>query len=124
MLYRSVIKLGLLMHLLLNGGDDWNDVPYEHNAGEPYDYWYDDDGTKHDIDLVKVYYDLDYKYWNYLPCDNFTNSPYSVEDINKQRIPWISTRDFTIPAGTTLNKFISTIEQYKGCIFLKHEAKD
>lgn len=100
-------------------GDDWNDVPYEHNAGDPYEHYYKD-GYEHPINLVELYFELP-RYWCYLPCDHFTNSPYSVEHINKGAIAWIHTDDFNIQAGTSLKDFISTIKKHGGKIFLEQK---
>ena len=37
----KIIKRGFAMILSTFIGDDWDDKPYEDNAGEPYDEWYD-----------------------------------------------------------------------------------
>lgn len=100
-------------------GDDWNDAPYEHNAGDPYDHDYDfPRGEELPIRLASIYFELP-RYWNYLPCDYFTNSPYSVEAINKGAIAWIHTDDFNIQAGTSLKEFIDTIKKHGGKIYLE-----
>lgn len=94
-------------------GDDWNDRPYEHNAGEPYEYDYSQPeqgvengrGIYPKIDIYKIMvaggYDI------LTPRTNMTNSPYSVEDINKGTVPWLTIKDRNdnptfIKAGTTL----------------------
>lgn len=109
-------------------GDDWNDAPYEHNAGLPYDHWSEliednEDIFKrkwkhHEIKHKVLYFET--KDWDeVLPCDNFSNSPYSVEDINKQAVAWVHTSKFNILAGTTIEKFIETIESNGGKIYLQ-----
>ena len=97
-------------------GDDWDDAPYEHNAEPPYEHYWEN-GKEIPIDLVSVYFEL--PYWGYLPCDNFTNSPYSVDGINKKAIAWIHTDDFNILAETTLEDFKKIIKEHGGSIYVK-----
>lgn len=60
-------------------GDDWDDAPYEHNAGYPYE----EDG----YDLIKV--PVCFAYYCKFPCDyGGGNSPFSVDDINSGAVPW------------------------------------
>lgn len=73
-------------------GDDWNDVPYEHNAGEPYEY-----------DAI-CFFDSS-KEGLKLPCYGNINSNYSVKDINAMAIPWIRFNDIEIWAGTSSSDF-------------------
>lgn len=111
-------------------GDDWNDRPYECNAGQPYDSWSEliednADWTKrkwkhHDIEHKILYFELP-SYWNYLPCDGYSNSPYSVEDINKQAVAWIHTDDFNILAGTSIETFKTVIKEHGGKIYTEEE---
>ena len=76
-------------------GDDWNDAPYEHNAGKPYDradyYEYDDEWCiKHGCGNIKNIAFLGYDgYKIKQPQDGHFNSPYSVETINKKAVPWL-----------------------------------
>lgn len=60
-------------------GDDWNDRPYEHNAGSVYSEYV---SAKKDIafpfdDLVLE------------PCDGEVNSPYSKDDMIERHVPCI-----------------------------------
>lgn len=93
-------------------GDDWDDVPYEHNAGEPY---YDDKD-----DILRVYFEA----WEYKePQEDFYNSPYSVMAINNKEVPWLRARFFEsklepIYAGCSIEKFIKLIEKAKGEVFV------
>ena len=58
------------------------------------------------------------------PCDGFLNSPYSVEDINKQAVAWLHTDKFNILAGTTYEDFIKIIQRHDGEIYtLKEKDK-
>lgn len=56
-------------------GDDWNDSPYEHNSGEPYEY------------EIKVEFTTNL----YTPVDrSYGDCYYSVKRINDGEIPWLS----------------------------------
>lgn len=91
-------------------GDDWDDAPYEHNAGGPYD---------HETNIICIPVKLTYKYLESLisndedpknknlfnrllkkypqynncelrfPCDNQYNSPFSVDAINHGLVAWL-----------------------------------
>jgi hypothetical protein len=87
-------------------GDDWNDAPYEHNAGTPYQY---DPNRSDDFNsdagriIIAAWYDeyFDTK----LPCNDYGNSPYSVQDINAGAIAWLYKRDKEgLMAGATLKE--------------------
>lgn len=97
-------------------GDDWNDAPYEHNAEEPYTNYFEN-SVKYKIEIKEVYFEI--PYYNYLPCDNYSNSPYSVEMINNGAIAWITTEDFFIKAGTSIEEFVKIIKDNKGKIFFE-----
>lgn len=123
------IKHGSLIILKNNGGDDWDDAPYEHNAGEPYNDWSELIEDNEDIFKRKYkHHEIKHKVLYFetesnmiLPCDNYLNSPYSVEDINKQAVAWIHTDDFNILAGTTIENFIDILERHGGKVFLPKE---
>ena len=110
-------------------GDDWNDKPYEHNAGEPYEYWleeipheppvYEKQYKRHEIKHKILFFETED--WNdQRPCDM---GRYSVEDINKQAVAWVHTSEFNILAGTTYENFIDIIEKHNGKIYLPREEK-
>lgn len=107
-------------------GDDWNDAPYEHNAGPPYrPIWHNEkkksldgmcwcercqedwnkDGTpKYEIVRIAWYGPL------LAPCDGYLNSPWSVQAINRGKVPWLRSRDeapnkIAIYAGASLCEF-------------------
>ena len=65
-------------------GDDWDDVPYEHNAGTVYD------------EYVKGYVDVAFPF-NMLVCelsDDWTrNSRWSKDDMKKRKVPCIVITD-------------------------------
>ena len=60
-------------------GDDWDDVPYEHNAGVIYDEY-----VKKHIDIA---FSLDYAVLE--PGDSWSNSPFSKESFRNKRVPCI-----------------------------------
>jgi len=102
-------------------GDDWNDAPYEHNAGTPYE-WYHGDDSKEPWKIIKVAFEGDF----HEPCSGCTNSSFSVEDINSGAIPWLRSapwadKKVSIPAGTTLKDFCDSVKSAGGAVYLKQE---
>lgn len=104
-------------------GDDWDDAPYEHNAGEPYEW---DILRKHGpYTLTRIYFEGNYT----RPCDYFNNSPWSVYEINQGAAPWLKFGSFknepliVIPAGTTLSEFKRLVRQAGGDIFVLEDAE-
>lgn len=109
--------------LELQWGDDWNDAPYEHNAEEPYDRHYQIvDGAKKYVNhtIVKVAWDgcLD------PPCAGYTNSYWSVEQINNGDVPWLSNNHWStkgnerIYAGASLSEFVSFVRKNDGDVYI------
>lgn len=103
-------------------GDDWNDAPYEHNAGEPYDTHKEDkEYVPHH--LVKVVFEGPFE----TPQDNHVNSPWSVERINAKHVPWLTPVRWKesggepIFAGTSLLSFIKEIERAGGTVYLPRD---
>lgn len=103
-------------------GDDWDDAPYEHNAGEPYEYHANDkaDG-KEPWEIIRVAYDGPFD----APCVGHNNSPYSVEMINSKAVAWLvnwqKDKSISILAGTTLSDFCKLIKDGGGNVYM--EAK-
>ena len=101
-------------------GDDWNDVPYEHNAGIPYDdivYGRDENGkvfveSREDFPIYKVYFTPKHDYVR-MPEDYSYggNSPFCVDDINKGAVAWLFNGECGIQGGTTLPNFIKIIDE-------------
>ena len=60
-------------------GDDWNDCPYEYNAGQVYDEYVE--GTK----------DLKFDFDNMVfePCDGEYNSRWCKDDMKNRKVPCI-----------------------------------
>lgn len=99
-------------------GDDWNDAPYEHNAGPPYQYRKED--ALKPWNIYKVAWEGNFN----RPCDNYANSPYSVDQINQGAVPWLVSywrKNISIPAGTDLDKFCDLIREGEGKVYLPLE---
>jgi hypothetical protein len=95
-------------------GDDWNDAPYEHNAGEPY--------VMDGFAIHKVYFNGPYE----TPADRANgNSSYSVQDINNGNVAWLmlsswpgSKRDVPpIFAGTEYAEFVRKVNCAGGTVY-------
>lgn len=90
-------------------GDDWNDAPYDCNAGEPYD-------DKCTVIRVPVCLDCE-KYFVKLPLDYGYNCPFSVQDINAQAVAWIYLHNWktsvriSILAGDNVQEVINKLKQ-------------
>lgn len=88
-------------------GDDWNDAPYEHNAGIPYEWAEHREMPRYSLKRLAFYGDLQ------APCDLAPggNSNYSVEMINAGLSPWLQTDSYhdgdhvSINAGCSINDF-------------------
>ena len=98
-------------------GDDWDDAPYEHNAGLPYE-WYEE--SKHDEYQI---YSLIYKFPDYhTPGETMANSPYSVNSINNGNVAWLSnpfnSKIKPVHAGVTPQEFAVLIQKAGGTIYL------
>jgi hypothetical protein len=95
-------------------GDDWDDAPYNCNAGSPY--------SDSPDQIVKVAFDGDYT----VPSETAFNCPYSVQNINQGQIPWLvfnkyDKESISIPAGTTLEDFCALVKKAGGSVYM--EAK-
>lgn len=92
-------------------GNDWDDAPYEHNAGTPY--------TDECMEIVKLAYSADMD----TPRKGHLNSPFSVETINTGAVAWLRSSTWSkvkvaIQAGATLEEFIDKIELVGGEVYL------
>lgn len=121
-------------------GDDWNDAPYEHNAGIPYDDIIDEvketkEGIrvvtkKHEVEIVRVPFYIPYDGgWKIKFAKDWggCNSPFSVEDINGGAVAWIydTERKIGITAGCNPREFLEKIEMINvGREYIKHEYED
>ena len=77
--FGNIVKLYL--GETVNGiyGDDWNDIPYEHNAGTVYDKFY--------TDTVEIVFPLSTQV--YEPCFGYDNSPYCKKDFLFRKVPFL-----------------------------------
>ena len=108
-----------------NGGDDWDDRPYECNAEQPYTYWSEliednEDILKrkwkdHPIELEELYFET-HDWAERKPCDM---GRFSVQDINRGAVAWVITDKFCIQAGTTMKDFIDIVIKNGGTIWKK-----
>ena len=108
-----------------NGGDEWNDKPYEHNADRPYIHWSElvednEDVLKrkwkeHPIELEEIFFET-HDWSERKPCDV---GRFSVEEINRGAVAWVATDKFCIQAGTTMKDFIDIVTKNGGSIWKK-----
>ena len=102
-------------------GDDWNDAPYECNAGVPYEWHVGSDVPEYH--LHHVYFESPLT----TPADN--NIPLSVEQINAGAQPWLQTDKWALTsfprveitriyAGTSYPDFVRLIESMGGTVYV------
>ena len=107
-------------------GDDWNDTPYEHNAGDPYD----DHGLKAvffegNFIAPEYLYSMESTIMTpevtYIPKYDQNNSDYSVDMINEKNVPWlVCTNNLDkIFAGTTIEEFADFIKRNGGKVYVE-----
>lgn len=114
-------------------GDDWNDAPYEHNAGTPYNptlsglrsvdgawvkYSEYKDGVP-DWTIIKLAFDANLE----TPASVASgNSSYSVEMINAGAVAWLTDRwgksGISIPAGVSPEQFEELITKAGGTVYV------
>lgn len=119
-------------------GDDWDDIPYEHNAGTPYEPtifhyvdgrkekdprdWNEDGTPKWEIYKLKFE-----PYYMETPGFSYGNSPYSVDMINSGAVAWLRGYDKTnkkhvvINAGASIEEFKQKVRQCGGKIYVLEE---
>jgi hypothetical protein len=99
-------------------GDDWDDVPYEHNAGSPSEWHREFDKDTKEWSIAALYFDVP---WGKTPCYEHCNSPYSVDMINKKVVPWLiidSMSDETkCYAGMKYLDFVDAIISHNGKVY-------
>ena len=94
-------------------GDDWNDAPYQHNAGDPYPWSERYDGAKGVArwDLYTVLFACPS---TRQPC-GFGN--HTVEEINRGRtMPWVMGNGVALFAGTPVSEFVRVIRAAGGSV--------
>ena len=72
-------------------GDDWDDAPYDCNAGSPYDHMHNEKGEWEDFEMLEVLFYLPKQHMDIkFPCDyGCGNSPFCIRDINAGAVAWI-----------------------------------
>ena len=106
-------------HLAEQWGDDWNDAPYDCNAGLPYRYLSEHDQGE-PWTVIKVGWEGPFE----APNAWKVNSRYSVQDINRGAVPWLVAERYgqahgvTIPAGLSLGAFIAAVQSVGGAIWM------
>lgn len=96
-------------------GDDWNDTPWEHNAGEPYTFMsYMAERGIMPYDIIQVQWEGSFT----LPGEGEDNSSYCVDQINDGDVPWLQSfrlrpLPVIIMAGTRLSEFFKIFKKYK-----------
>lgn len=99
-------------------GDDWDDAPYEHNAGSPSEWNSEFDKDKKEWSIAALYFEVP---WGKTPCYAQCNSPYSVEMVNKKKVPWLVIDSMSNAsecwAGMKYLDFVDTILAHNGKVF-------
>ena len=89
-------------------GDDWDDAPYQCNAGEPYGW--SDNGSKYSghirhIGIYVGYADI---------REAWGNGSYSVEEVNKKVVPWLYSKEAGgLMAGATMDEAVEWCRKSK-----------
>lgn len=109
-------------------GDDWNDAPYEHNAGDPstWDVHYERLGYA-PWEIHRRYYEARMS----TPEDDANyNSRYCVQTINGGAVAWLrswkegATREDHIWAGDTIAEFTRKVQAAGGSVYAPVMALD
>lgn len=103
-------------------GDDWDDAPYEHNAGAPYEWHERLDADRERWTITRVAFEGPFD----RPCDGHLNSQWDVRQINAGAVAWLRSSEWgtgcprvVIPAGTTLSRFRELIREGGGHVYLR-----
>jgi hypothetical protein len=99
-------------------GDDWNDAPYEHNAGAPYEWAEHRDMPEYKLTKLAFYHEYAETPADIAGC----NSRYSVQAINSGAIAWLAINRYgkdvrAIHAGCTPEEFTNIIKETGGEVF-------
>jgi len=99
-------------------GDDWDDAPYEHNAGRPYVPFRERDDKHWAIVALPWTGDLE------LPHEGMLNSPWSVRQLNARAHPWLQSHrhgpsPFAVKiwAGWTIRQVAQAIVKGGGMVY-------
>jgi len=101
-------------------GDDWNDAPYECNAGAPYGWEkYDAERGRAPWVIQKLAYDSPTLETpeQMVP----SNSPYSVDMINEGIVPWLTSygrgKTIKVMAGADVWEFTQKVIESGGMVY-------
>lgn len=94
-------------------GDDWNDAPYECNAGTPYEHREVHGSDKQPWTLFKIRFDV-----NLFSTPADDGACLSVQDINMGQVPWLSHGRAWLFAGATPAEFIEFVQAAGGQVYL------
>lgn len=105
-------------------GDDWDDAPYQYNAGPPYEWHKGLDKDKKRWEIIRIAFlsaDL------MTPEEFYVNADYSVDEINNGVIPWLFSPAWVsegvkIFAGETISCVIKKLEKAGAEVFLPREV--
>lgn len=110
-------------------GDDWNDKPWEHNAGRPY-HWADYRKMP-PYRITQIAFELDGWHLPLSSEDGYRpHLWYSVEEINRKDVPWLEQDAWTVKegydpfkiwAGCNLESFIAIVQRHQGMIYLPYQ---
>lgn len=97
-------------------GDDWNDAPYDCNAGNPYE-WEERRGVPpYEVFRVAIHGDVGQHY--------YSKPWYSVNQINRGETWWLRFRPWSsapreVYAGTTYAEFRRLCDEYGVAVYVK-----
>lgn len=98
-------------------GDHWDNRPYEHNAGLPYQPYKQDEHWE----IVKIAFDGPFV----TPDEGTLNSSYCVRDINSGAVAWLHDRwgdsGISIHAGTPLSQFKDLMRKAHGHVYVEEK---
>ena len=82
-------------------GDDWDDAPYDCNAGTVYEQF------------IKGYKDVAFDFDDCVlePCDGVDNSHYCKDDMVARRVPWL----IVVPKDVHEGHYIWSFYDWVGC---------
>ena len=114
-----VLKLWFTVAEMRNQwGDDWDDAPYDEEAGEPYDSYVDENGTRNCYNIYTLSLELPINRDRLkLPCE-YANNSLSAAEINSGRAAWLyfigSGRrcdGIAVPAGLKVSEVLQLLKK-------------
>lgn len=106
-------------------GDDWNDAPYDCNAGTPYTWDPEYDGAKRGLPRWTVF-EVKFTGPFDTPATVAFNTPFSVQDVNSGIVAWLWADDpkgdphwdapIVVPAGASFAAFSEAVGRAGGTV--------